>query len=420
MMLLLLVASAALGGEPTDTWPRIFGPSGDGVIPDQPLNLAWTGDSPPILWSLDLGEGYSAPSIRQDAVIVFHRLEAEEVVDRVDLDSAKRRWRFTYPTSYVDQYGYNNGPRSTPIIEGDVVYTLGAEGKLHALRLETGEKIWGRWLNRDFKVRQDFFGVAGTPALTRDRLIINVGGEATGAGVVAIDKVTGETAWTATEDGPSYASPAVADIHGRPIALAFTKAGLVALEEPTGKLLWSEPFRSRLYESVNATSPLVVGDIVLVSATYGTGSLCLRIKEDGSAEELWRSVASMDSHFSNLIHKDGFVYGFAGRHEPNAELRCIELTTGRIRWSVASILGRGSMLRMGERFILWGERGHLLTRTLSPDAAPELPTDPREHRSLLRYPCWTPPALVAGRLFLRNETELLCLDIGLREEGPSP
>lgn len=395
----------------SQNWPRLFGPTGDSIVPSQPLDLKRIETKLPMLWQLEIGESYTSPSIVGNRLILFHRLDDQETVDCLDTETRKRLWRFQYPTQYVDRYGYNNGPRSTPIIVDDVVYTLGAEGKLHALKLADGEKLWHRWLNREFKVDQEFFGVGGSPCLDGDRLIINVGGSETDAGIVAIDRKTGETLWHSTSDGASYATPVTATIHGKRFAFVFTKGGLVGLEAETGKVLWNIPFRSRLYESVNASSPIVVGDVVFVSATYGTGSLAVRIQSDGSAEELWRSVLSMDSHFSNLMAVDGNVYGFAGRHEGDAELRCIELETGKILWSVPSVLGRGSMVRVGKEFLLWGERGHLFVRSLDPSAPPKLPEDPREVEPLLRYPCWTPPVIAASRLYLRNETRIICFDL---------
>lgn len=392
-------------------WPRIFGPTGDSVVPAQPLHLDWRQGRPKKLWSMRLGEGYSSPVLVANRLFVFHRIGDEEVLDAIDAGSQERLWRFSYPTSYVDQYGYNNGPRATPVVVDDFIYTLGAEGKLFCLRVDDGTEVWRRWLNLEYDVDQDFFGVAGSPLVDGDRIILNVGGQRNEAGIVAIERHGGKTLWTATTDGPSYATPLAATVHGRRYAFVFTKAGLVSVDPADGKVYWNIPFRSRLYESVNATSPIIVDDLVFASATYGTGSLCVRVLPDGSGEEVWRSQRSMDSHFSNLIAVDGFVYGFSGRHEPDAELRCIELKTGRVLWSTPSILGRGSMIRAGEDFLLWGERGHLLVRALSPQKEPELPQSPDGVASLLRYPCWTPPVIAGGRLYLRNEYEIVCYDL---------
>jgi outer membrane protein assembly factor BamB len=413
-LLLLAMVLGGTGENPESfsgnaDWPRIFGPAGDATLPPQPL--AWPAPGQPweVAWTLPLGEGYSGPSIRDGKILLYQRIDDQEVLDCLDLATRQRLWRHTHPTQYVDQYGYNNGPRATPVIDGSLVYALGAEGKLHAINWADGQTRWTRWLNRDYRVPQDFFGVAGSPVVAGSQIVVGVGGK--GAGVIGLDTLTGETKWQCSDDGPSYATPVVATIHGRSFAFAFTKEGLVGVDREQGKLLWSIPFRSRLYESVNASTPLVIGDIVFVSATYGTGSLAIRVQPDGQFEELWRSARSMDSHFSNLIHVDGTVYGFAGRHESDAELRAIELATGKVHWSVPSLLGRGSMLKVGSQFILWGERGHLLVRELRPDSPPELPDSPRSTRPLLSYPCWTPPALAGGFLYLRNEEKIIAIDL---------
>ena len=121
-------------------WPRLFGPTGDSIVPDQPLDLGRIEKDLPILWEHELGESYSSPAIHGNRIILFHRINDEEIIDCLDVETTKRKWRFRYPSQYVDRYGYNNGPRSTPIIVDDVVYTLGAEGQMHALRLEDGQK----------------------------------------------------------------------------------------------------------------------------------------------------------------------------------------------------------------------------------------------------------------------------------------
>lgn len=403
----LTLSLAALGAEPGSDWPNLFGPTHDSVCVETGLSLDWKPPLP-IVWSVTLGEGYSAPSIVGDAAVVFHRDGDKEVVQRRSAATGEVVWSFVYPTAYVDRYGYNNGPRCAPIIAAGKVYTLGAEGKLHAIDLETGAKRWGRDLNADFHVEQGFFGVGATPLLERDRLIINVGGKTVGAGIVAIEAGTGKTLWQATDQGASYATPRAATIHGQRHVFVFTEAGLVDLNPADGKVRWSIPFRSRLYESVNATSPVVEGDIVLVSATYRTGSLCVRIKPDGGYEQLWRGIEPLDSHFSNMVVVGQDVYAFSGRHEQGSDLRCLDLLTGKVKWRRESALGRGSLVRVGDKLLAWGERGHLATIKTDPDrftlvsAAPE---------PLLRYPCWTPPVISRGRLYLRNETTLLCLDL---------
>lgn len=404
LVLLVLISSPSCAGD----WPCLFGPTHDSVSTETSVRWDWANRPPVERWRRSTGEGYSAPAIVAERLILFHRQKDREVVEALVAETGKAIWRFDYATAYVDRYGYNGGPRCTPIIADDRVVTYGAEGKLHCLDFASGRVLWSRALNEEYGVEQGFFGVGASPLLEGNSLVINLGAKRRGAGIVAVDVRTGKDVWQATSDGASYATPYAATIHGQRHLFVFTEAGLVDLEPARGHVRFRIPFRSRLYESVNATSPIVLDDLVFVSATYRTGSLAVQIQPDGSPKELWRSVEAMDSHFSNLVVGDGHVVGFSGRHQEGADLRSVDLRTGVIRWKHEGDWGRGSMLRVGPRLILWGERGHLGWCHWNPSRWSPGETVPG---TLLRAPCWTPPALANGKLLLRGETELLCLDI---------
>src|SRR5205807_1213900 len=200
------------------------------------------------------------------------------------------KWNFAYPTGYVDQFGFDEGPRSTPLVAGERVYTLGAEGKLHCLDLQTGKKVWQRSLTTDYQVPAGFFGVATSPLVEGNRLLINVGGA--NAGIVALDKDTGKELWTATNHEASYSSPVAAMLDGVRQIIFFTREGIVFLDPQTGKVNYSKHWRTRLNASVNAACPLVVDDYVFVSASYNTGAILLHARKDG-VDEVWKSDAVM-------------------------------------------------------------------------------------------------------------------------------
>ncbi len=151
----------------------------------------------PLVWETQKGTGYAAPSILGERLILFHRIQDEEVVDCLHPETGQRSWRFAYPTQYQDRYGYTNGPRCTPVIdsENSLVFTFGAEGKLHALDLKSGQVLWKRDILADFKLNPNFFGVGSTPLLEKDLLIINVGAKK--ACIVAFDTKTGRARWAA-------------------------------------------------------------------------------------------------------------------------------------------------------------------------------------------------------------------------------
>ncbi len=228
------------------------------------------------------GTGYSSPAVAGERLVYLHRVGNEEIVECLHSETGARYWKFSYPTQFSDRYGYNNGPRASPVIDGDRVYTIGAEGKLHCLKLETGQLYWKRDIAGEFKVPQDFFGVASTPLIEGDALIVNVGAPG-GPCVAAFDKRTGKMLWGAGDLwGASYASPVPAVLHGKRRLLVFAggesqppTGGLLSIDPVTGAIDFQFPWRSRSYESVNASCPVAIGNQVFVSASYKTGGALL-------------------------------------------------------------------------------------------------------------------------------------------------
>ena len=281
-----------------------------------------------------------------------------------------------------------------------VASTPGArKGALQCLDSATGQPHWHRRSKEEYQAGHEgfLFPVPGSPLLEGDRLILNVGGKESGAGVVAIDVQSGQTIWTATQDGPGYATPVAATIHGRRYVFVFTAEGLVSLDPADGRVWWSIPFRARSRDVINATSPLVHGDIVFVSG-YQLGNLCVRVLPDGSYQELWRDKRrNLDSQYNNLLGLDGNIYGFSAL---DRSFRCLELATGNVRWKWLSDIQRGASLAAGGRILLLGEHGHLGSIEIDPhEARPVCITS----QSLVEgQDCFTAPALHRGLLYVRG------------------
>jgi outer membrane protein assembly factor BamB len=387
----------------------LFGPFHNSVSLEEEVLTEWPASGPPEKWRRPIGRGYSAPVALGERLVVFHRQEDEEVVECLDAESGATRWTFRSPTAFSPRTHYSDGPYSTPVLEADRVYALGAEGDLHCLDLTDGTEIWFRSLCREYEAEEGLFAVATSPLVDGDRVIVNVGARAQGAGIVALDKVTGDTLWTATSDGASCATPRAATIHGQRYVFVWTYDALVSLDPESGRVWWRIPFRANHPDTINASSPLIENDVVFVSG-YQLGSLCVRVLPDGSYQELWRGKKRvLDSQYNNLLVLDGHVYGFStiGR-----SLRCVELATGRLVWKWDSRLRHGASIAVEGRLILFGERGRLA----SVDVDPRSPVQRAmtEH-PVLAHPCMTAPALNRGLLYLRNEETLLCLD--LRKPG---
>jgi outer membrane protein assembly factor BamB len=398
-----LLGSLCLGGDILGAdWPQFLGPQRNGISTETGLLHSWGDKGPPLLWKQKVGEGFSGPVVAKGRLILLHRLGDEEVVESLDAVTGKGQWKFSYPTAYNDQIDKGDGPRSTPVASGNRVYTLGAEGKLHCLELDSGKKVWERSLNEEYKVKQNFFGVGTTPLVEGNLVLVNVGVK--GAGIVAFDKDTGKEKWKATEDGPSYSSPVAATIDKVRLAIFFTRQGIVLLEPETGKVRYQKRWRATYDTTVNAATPTVVGNLLFFSASYGTGAILLRVTNKG-VEEVWQSEEAISSHYNTSVHHDGYLYGIDGRQEGGARLRCIELKTGKVQWTQKPF-GCASLILADGQLIALTEKGDLVLLAPSPKGYQE-----KARAHVLTFPCRAEMALADGRLYARDGAMLMCWNL---------
>lgn len=424
-------------------WPRFLGIDADCKSQETGLLDAWPKEGPPLEWKKMVGTGYSAPSVSNGNLVLHHRIKKEEVVESMDPLTGKTVWTFKYPSNYIDPFGYNNGPRCTPILTQDRCYILGAEGKLYCIGMQDGREIWMRDTAKDFNIPEAFFGVGSTPLLEDDKLIVMVGGQPN-SGVVAFEASTGKTIWEnvgkKTWDGErktgwrgepyvqwreyekqaSYASPVAATIHGQRHILCLMRQGLVSLNPDTGEENFHFWFRARVNESVNAMNPVVSGDTILISAAYyRIGSVLLKVAPGGtSVTETWRSRA-LEVHWTTPVLHDGNLYAFSGRNEPDARFRCVEMATGKLVWdqdeswrksylAPPEKYGRGSAILADNKLIVMGEAGQLGLFRPNPVMAEEIS---KFQVPEMKYPCWTAPVLSNQKLYLRSESRLICYDL---------
>jgi outer membrane protein assembly factor BamB len=329
--------------------------------------------------------------------------------------------------------GNNHGPRPTPVIDGDRVYALTPEGGLHCLRLSDGERLWNIDTIERFGIVKNFFGIGSTPLVWGDLLIATIGGSppgspadvyaasgrvlGNGTGVVAFDKRTGEIKWQATDELASYASPVVAEIADRPWCFVFARGGLVGLDPSSGAVDFQFPWRAVKLESVNASSPVVVDDRVFISESYSLGSALLHAKP-GGYDVVWKDEdasreKALELHWNTAVHHDGYLYASSGQHAAAAELRCVELQTGEVKWRQPG-LGRSSLLYVDGCFVCLSEEGALRLLRAMPERYEELADlTPRDDAGepLLTYPAWTAPVLAHGLLYVRGADRMVCVEI---------
>ena len=395
------VALAAVQVAALD-WPQFLGPERDGVYSGPPLAETWGPQGPRVVWRKPVGQGFSGPVVAQGHLILFHRVKNEEVVEALDPKTGTTQWRYAYPTTYRDDFGFDEGPRAVPVVADGVVYTFGAEGQLHAVDLAKGTKLWSEDTMRKFGVAKGWFGAAGSPLIEGGRLLANVGGKT--AGIVAFEPKTGKVIWTATSHEASYSSAVAATIGGRRSAIFLTREGLVGLDPTTGKVQFERRWRARAAASVNVASPLVVGDLLFVSAEYGPGAAVLRV--DGSnLVELWASDEVLSNHYATSVHHNGYLYGFHGRQEFGQSFRAVEMRTGKVRWSQERFLA-GSVTLAGDRLLVIRENGEMILAPASPDGF-----KPIARAQVLPATVRALPALSDGFVYIRNENTLIALDL---------
>lgn len=412
-------------------WAQFLGPTRNGKSPETGLLTSWGSTGPRIAWQVELGTSYSTPSISQGRIFHFDRHGDQARLTCRKSETGRELWRCEHTTSYEDMLGYNNGPRCSPVIDEDRVYTFSAEGILQCVRVDNGDVIWRIDTNTEFHVVPNFFGVGSSPLVVGDILIANIGGSTedgpqeitegplvgNGTGVVGFDKRTGKVLWQATNELASYASPVASTIQGKSVCFVFARGGLVALDPLTGEVRFEFPWRARKLESVNASSPVVVGDEVFVSESYGPGSALLRVRDKGY-DLIWSDQKkmhdkSMELHWNTPIEHEGYLYGSSGQHGGAAELRCIEWNTGKIRWRHADV-GRSSLTYANGMLYCLAEDGNLRLIRANPEKYEEISqiTYKRESgRPLLTRPAWEAPVLAHGFLYIRGEHQLLCLDV---------
>jgi len=397
-----VVLLAAIGSRTSaEDWPQFLGPTRNGVYTG-PLADTWPATGPRAVWRRTVGQGFSGPVVAQGRLILFHRIGAEEVVESFDARTGAPGWRHPYATTYRDDFGFDEGPRAVPVVADGLVVTFGAEGRLSVLDFATGARLWSEDTMKRFGVAKGYFGAAGSPLVEDGRVIANVGGRE--AGIVAFEARTGKVLWTATTDQASYSSPVGATFGGRRLAVFLTRAGLVGLDPATGQIAFQRPWRARMAASVNAASPLIVDDLIFISAQYGPGAGVFRVA-GSTLTELWASDDVLSSHYATSVQRAGILYGYHGRQEFGPSLRAVELRTGKVLWNLEQFRA-GSITLAGDRLLVLRENGELILAPASPDAF-----KPIARAQILPATVRAFPAIADGILYVRNENTLIALDL---------
>lgn len=421
----------------SNDWPRFLGVNYDGSVTEGDESVLWS-SAPVFQWQLPVGDGYGIASVADGLVYQCDSIggsrfkSGDERLRCLDLETGELVWEMSETIQYQDLYGYEAGPRSSPVVHRDKVITYGVTGLLTCRQKSDGRQIWQVDVNKKYGVVQNFFGVGASPLVVDDLVVVMVGGSPPedqdlppgqldrvipdGSALVAFDLRTGQQKWKVGDDLASYSSPRVMEIGGVTAVILFARNGLIAVDSKTGRQLWRFDHRASILESVNGMMPVVRGDQVFISECYQVGSVLLEVDQD-SPKVIWRDdrrsrEKAMRSHWSTPVLVGDFLYGCSGRNAPDSDFRCVSFSTGKVQW-VDPRRTRSSVTRWGDHLLVMEERGLLEVMKVNPQkmevvASHDLSVADGD-RPALQFPCWSAPVVVGDRLLLRGDQKVICL-----------
>jgi outer membrane protein assembly factor BamB len=383
-------------------WPQLRGPERNGVSKDTGLIKQWPSSGPQRVWSISsLGEGFGSIAIKGDRIFVQGTKEDLSVIFCLNRADGKTVWSAALGPKVNE--GRGNGPRSTPTIDNDRVYVLTENGDLACLRAPDGSPVWRKNILKEFGGSNPGWLISESPLIDGDRVIVTPGGR--GAGIVALDKMTGKEIWRAKDlsDEAGYSSAIAADVGGVRTIMNFTSRAAVGVRASDGKLMWRNS--SAANGTANCATPVFADGKVFFTSDYGTGAALLGLSAQGGevkAQELY-FTKEMKNHHGGVVLLNGYLYGFSG----SSGLTCIEFATGKRMWVNRSV-GKGSLAYADGMLYLLSEKQVVGLAEANPNAYIEkgrfsIPDQGKDS--------WAYPVVAGGKLYIRDQGTLTAYDV---------
>ncbi|MDA1017367.1 MAG: PQQ-like beta-propeller repeat protein [Planctomycetota bacterium] len=377
-------------GESFD-WPCWRGSHGDGTSREANLIRSFPDDGPKILWRKPLGTGFSGLSISRDRLFTMFGDGDREYAAGFDTRDGSELWKIDIDKDFAQ--GRSFGPRATPYVDGDLVYFVGASGRVLCLTTATGKEQWSLNVYDKFEMHRFTHeeGLSPSPLVDGTALIVQAG-----ISVFAFNKSNGELIWRSLEERMNHSTPTLARIDGKRQLVVLTGANLVGLSPTDGGEQWRQP-----QQGVNCASAVIGPDSkVFTAAAYGFGSQLTQVV-DGTARQVYKSN-TLATHHATAILQQGHLYGF---HDRPGIFKCVAFATGEEKW-VSRAAGKGTLIVADNQIILLEESGKLLLAPVSLDGF-----EPTAQARLLKGTCYTAPSLANGHLYLRSNEEMVCIDL---------
>ena len=393
----IAVAVVALeAGTTAQDWPQWRGPNRDGVVASFREPASW----PAMLtrrWQVDVGTGYATPLVVGDRLYTFTRQGDEEVVAAIETRSAKVLWRASYAAPFKMNPAtgpHGPGPKSTPALAGNRLFTLGISGIVTAFDAETGRRIW----QKPAGPVEPLFHTGMSPLVDGNLVIFHVGGHDAGA-LTAFDVATGEVRWSWTGDGPAYGSPRVFDLSGTRQIVTFTQQYFVGVSVATGELLWRRPYTTA--STTTSQTPLLFKDTV-IEMGRGNGVTAFRAVPRGGqwvTQNVWHTDED-SMHMSDAVVTDGVLFGLS--HLNRGQYFALDLATGQVLWKSDARQGEhAAIVRAGETIFSLEEDGELVIVRHS-----RTRFDPIARYEVATSATWTQPVISGTGVFVKDVSSL--------------
>jgi outer membrane protein assembly factor BamB len=386
-------------------WPQILGPERKGKAADDEKIASFWKKPPPLVWQKKVGSGYAGPVISQGRLILFHRIESDEVVECLDARNGSPLWKQSYFSSFVPQVGGGDGPLCTPTILGDRVITFGAQGVLSCFDLRDGTPLWSHKTHDEYQAREGYFGAGSTPIVVEGVVVVNVGGAKRESGLIGFDLETGKEKWRQTSEQGSYSAPTSVTVDGVARVIAVTRLKCVGVDPANGGIWFQFPFGSR-GPTVNGATPIVLsGGQVFLTSSYGVGSTLGTLSLLGF-DPLYSGEEVFASQYCTPVEQEELLYGIDGRDDvPPADLKCFNPLTRKVLWTERSF-GYGTVLLADRKLLLLKTDGDLVLAEATPERYTEL-----ARTALFTTTTRALPALSGGLFYARDEATLKCVDL---------
>ena len=405
--LLISLLAATAGAE---DWPRWRGPRGDGTWHGPRLPDKWPAEGLQTLWTQDIGGGYGGISVLGSRLYLMDFQKEPQPEERVrcfDTLTGKQVWTEKYPVSYKG-LDYPNGPRVTPTIDGGRIYTIGSVGHAYCLDAATGRVIWRKDPQSDYQVKLSEWGVAASPVIYEDLVIVHPGAAENGC-LIAFHKLTGQEVWRAGQDPCGYSTPIVIDSPSGQQLVLWSPKHILGLDPRTGREYWRVPYP--VTYGVSIATPIYHEGLLLVSG-YWEGSKVIRLGTTPTDAKLeWEENKNLRGLMSPPLYRDGLVYLL----DKQLGLTCFELATGKKLWDDQNQMTPRSRnpqanlvwLEAGkpDRTIILNSEGELILARLNREGYHE------SSRTKIIESTWAHPALAGHRVYARNDTQLVCVEL---------